>query len=209
MRYCDYDCNKLKRSLHTEVENKCMDTKGQGVYGLGDWGWHRYIQFSSVQSLSCVWLLATPWTAAHQVSPSMGFSRQEYWSGVPLPSPIWKLTYHLIYVNFKGRKMTDLRVRHLWLFGSHLCHSLLVWYWASHCHLHNADKMVGSIVSKSLHGSDSWSFDQVACSNSSMFHCILELEGGLMIWSTCFISQMLFTKKAEQILLSFFYKLKY
>ena len=32
-------------------------------------------------------LLATPWTAAHQAPPSMGFSRQEYWSGVPLPSP--------------------------------------------------------------------------------------------------------------------------
>ena len=29
----------------------------------------------------------TPWTAAHQAPPSMGFSRQEYWSGVPLPSP--------------------------------------------------------------------------------------------------------------------------
>ena len=40
-----------------------------------------------VKSLSCVWLLATPWTAAQQAPPSMGFSRQEYWSGVPLPSP--------------------------------------------------------------------------------------------------------------------------
>ena len=40
-----------------------------------------------VKSLSCVWLLATPWTAAYQVPPSMGFSRQKYWSGVPLPSP--------------------------------------------------------------------------------------------------------------------------
>ena len=39
-----------------------------------------------VKSLRRVWLLATPWTAAHQASPSMGFSRQEYWSGVPLPS---------------------------------------------------------------------------------------------------------------------------
>ena len=38
------------------------------------------------QSLSRVRLLATPWTAAFQASPSMGFSRQEYWSGVPLPS---------------------------------------------------------------------------------------------------------------------------
>ena len=40
-----------------------------------------------VKSLSRVWLLATPWTAAHQAPPSMGFSRQEYWRGVPLPSP--------------------------------------------------------------------------------------------------------------------------
>ena len=39
-----------------------------------------------VKSLSCVRLLATPWTAAYQAPPSVGFSRQEYWSGVPLPS---------------------------------------------------------------------------------------------------------------------------
>ena len=38
-------------------------------------------RFSRVQ------LCATPWTAAYQVPPSMGFSRQEYWSGLPLPSP--------------------------------------------------------------------------------------------------------------------------
>ena len=38
------------------------------------------------KSLSRVQLLATPWTAAYQAPPSMGFSRQEYWSGVPLPS---------------------------------------------------------------------------------------------------------------------------
>ena len=40
-----------------------------------------------VKSLSHVRLFATPWTAAYQAPPSMGFSRQEYWSGVPLPSP--------------------------------------------------------------------------------------------------------------------------
>ena len=38
-----------------------------------------------VKSLSHVLLFATAWTAAHQAPPSMGFSRQEYWSGVPLP----------------------------------------------------------------------------------------------------------------------------
>ena len=40
-----------------------------------------------VKSLSRVRLLAAPWTAAYQAPPSMRFSRQEYWSGVPLPSP--------------------------------------------------------------------------------------------------------------------------
>ena len=42
--------------------------------GCGKWK-------SKSKSLSRVWLLATPWTAAYQASPSMGFSRQEYWSG--------------------------------------------------------------------------------------------------------------------------------
>ena len=41
-----------------------------------------------VKLLSRVQLLATPWTAAHQAPPPMGFSRQEHWSGLPLPSPI-------------------------------------------------------------------------------------------------------------------------
>ena len=40
-----------------------------------------------VKSLSRVRLFETPWSAAYQALPSMGFSRQEYWSGVPLPSP--------------------------------------------------------------------------------------------------------------------------
>ena len=43
-----------------------------------EWKWK-----VKVKSLSRVWLLATPWTAAYQAPPPMGFSRQEYWSGVP------------------------------------------------------------------------------------------------------------------------------
>ena len=46
-----------------------------------------------VKSLSRVRPSATPWTIAFQAPPSMGFSRQEYWSGVPLPSPIFLLRY--------------------------------------------------------------------------------------------------------------------
>ena len=47
-----------------------------------------------VKSLNHVWLLATPWTAAYQAHPSMGFSRQECWSGVPFPSPLMPLIYY-------------------------------------------------------------------------------------------------------------------
>ena len=50
-----------------------------------------------VKSLSRVRLLVTPWTAAYQAPPSMGFSRQEYWSGVPLPSLIYKCD-HIIFI---------------------------------------------------------------------------------------------------------------
>ena len=48
-----------------------------------------------VNSFSCVWLFVTPWIVAHQAPPSMGLPRQEYWSGLPFPSPgdiPWDLT---------------------------------------------------------------------------------------------------------------------
>ena len=46
-----------------------------------------YIMKVKVKSLSPVQFFATPWTVAHQAPLSMGFSRQEYWSGLPFPSP--------------------------------------------------------------------------------------------------------------------------
>ena len=54
-----------------------------------------------VKLLSRVRLLATPWTAAHQAPWSMGYSRQEYWSGVPLPSPNYCHTHYLNLITFK------------------------------------------------------------------------------------------------------------
>ena len=75
-----------------------------GILQAGTLEWVA-ISFSSawkwkvkVKSLSRFQLFATPWTAAYQAPPSMGFSRQEYWSGVPLPSPrMWLGTpYNLI-----------------------------------------------------------------------------------------------------------------
>ena len=63
-------------------------------------GCHFLLQCMKVKSESDVWLFETPWTAAYQAPPSMGFSRQEYSSGVPMPSP-----YNLI-VDTKLRDIT-------------------------------------------------------------------------------------------------------
>ena len=68
-----------------------------------------------VKSLSRAQLLATPWTAAYQAPPSMGFSRQVYWSGVPLPSPgngsggIKHKTLHLILCTSPAESTDDLK----------------------------------------------------------------------------------------------------
>ena len=65
-----------------------------------------------VKSLSHVWLLVTPWIAAYQAPLSMGFSRQEYWSGLPSPSPIFMCSF---YLNSEIQKSGD-----IWL-------HLLIW----------------------------------------------------------------------------------
>ena len=64
----------------------------------------------TVKSLSRVWLLATPWTAAYQAPPSMGFSRQEYWSGGAIAlawegdSQLKMLFSLLLFINFSLRE---------------------------------------------------------------------------------------------------------
>ena len=67
-----------------------------------------------VKSLSRIWLLATPWTAAYQAPPSMGFSRQEYWSGVPSPSLIWPWVGLFIH-EFGVQKIVIFLWNHPWL----------------------------------------------------------------------------------------------
>ena len=61
------------------------------------------------KSLSHVRLLATPWTAAHQAPPSMGFSRQEYWSWVPSPCPCKKAARANRWTNLANCKTQDSR----------------------------------------------------------------------------------------------------
>ena len=67
-------------------------------------GCHFLLQCRKVKmkSLSRVRLLATPWIAVYKAPPSMGFSKQEYWSGVPLPSP--HMAYRNCYLESSGKK---------------------------------------------------------------------------------------------------------
>ena len=85
----------LECKLPWLVYRDCYQLTAQSWYIMSIWesfSWRRLNQKPSVlrvkvKSLSHVWLFATPWTVASQASPSMGFSRQVYWSGLPFPSP--------------------------------------------------------------------------------------------------------------------------
>ena len=84
-------------------ENSVMALDSEGAYQRNDFSEPRWllrptqrkllnlvtwdIWRRKVKSLSCVWLFGTAWTVAYQAPPSMGFSRQKYWSGLPFPSP--------------------------------------------------------------------------------------------------------------------------
>ena len=76
------DCSLPGFSVHGILQARTLEWVA--ISFSNAWKWK-----VKVKSLSRVWLLASPWTAAYQAPPSMGFSRQRYWSGVPLPSPMW------------------------------------------------------------------------------------------------------------------------
>ena len=81
---CDpMDCSPPGFSIHGILQARTLEWVA--ISFSNAWKW----KVEKVKSLSRVWLLATPWTAAYQAPPSMGFSRQQYWSRVPLPSPIF------------------------------------------------------------------------------------------------------------------------
>ena len=58
------------------------------IIQLGDWDWHIYAAAAAAKSLQSCPTLAIPQKAAHQAPPSLRFSRQEHWSGLPFPSPM-------------------------------------------------------------------------------------------------------------------------
>ena len=93
-----------------------------------------------VKSFGRVRLFATPWTAAYQAPPFLGFSRQEYWSGVPLPSPLIHLITPRISAGINSSSSTpfcvpvsrspgfEVRSTRVWIQASLFKNT---WYWAS------------------------------------------------------------------------------
>ena len=85
LQSCPTLCNPIDRSPPGSTIPGILQARileWVAIASSNAWKWN-----GKVKSLSRVWLFTTPWTAAYQAPPSMGFSRQEYWSGVPLPSP--------------------------------------------------------------------------------------------------------------------------
>ena len=78
--FATMDCSLPGFSVHGILQARTLEWVA--ISFSNAWKWKL-----NVKSLSHAWLLVTPWTAAYQAPPSMGFSRQQYWSGVPLPAP--------------------------------------------------------------------------------------------------------------------------
>ena len=73
---------KQKQTHRHREAHSCKGNGGWGKNGLRVWN-----LTLTLKLLSHVRLFVTPWTVAYQAAPTMEFSRQEYWSGLPLPSP--------------------------------------------------------------------------------------------------------------------------
>ena len=87
-----------------------------------------------VKSLSLVRFFVTPWTAAYQAPPSMGFSRQAYWSGLPFPSPVhesekWNWSHSVVSDSLWPHELQPTRLLRPWDFPGKStgvgCHCLL------------------------------------------------------------------------------------
>ena len=78
---------------------------------------HTHIHTCMLSRFSHVLLFETPWTVAHKASLSMGFSRQEYWSGLPCPSPCIHIHIHIyVYIHIHTHTRTSIRISQFWTY---------------------------------------------------------------------------------------------
>ena len=99
----------------------------------------------------CVRLCATPQMAAHQAPPSLGFSRQEHWSGLPFPSPMhesekWKWSHSVMSDSWQPHGLQPTRLLHPWDFPGKStgvgCHCLLRYGAYTTCYYLTLSKLI-------------------------------------------------------------------
>ena len=127
-------CMQIKKQpLELDMEQQ-TDSRLEKEYIKAVYCYPAYLPLCRVQLLSCVRLFATPWTVAYQAPPSMVFSRQEYWSGLPFLSPMhksekWKWSRSAVSDSSWPHGLQPTRLPHPWDFpGKNTgvgCHHLL------------------------------------------------------------------------------------
>ena len=103
------------------------------------------------KSLSRVRLFMTPWTAAYQAPPSMGFSRQEYWSGVPSPSPSIRTAVIKTTSFTKGKKRNEKKKRTLTRVGKNMQNMESIVHGQRECNVAATEKNSLVILQKDEH----------------------------------------------------------
>ena len=120
LRSTPHSCNQL--SAYRLFDGVCLPR------------WSLLLMLLLLSCFSRVWICATPQTAAHQAPPSLGFSRQEYWSGLPFPSPMhesenWKWSCSVMSDSSRPHGLQPTRLLHPWVFPGKStgmgCHCLL------------------------------------------------------------------------------------
>ena len=143
-------------------------------------------QLLLLSRFSRVRLCATPWTAAHQAPPSLGFSRQEHWSGLPFPSPMhesekWKWSRSVVFDPQRPHGLQPTRLLHPWDFPGKStgvgCHCLLMTnldsilksrYIILPTKVRLVKAMVFPVV---MHGCESWTIKKAECWIIDAFNC--------------------------------------
>ena len=135
------DCSPPGSPVHGNFQARILEwvaiSSSRGSSQPRDWTWvsclscigrqicHHWAAWESLSMLlshfSRVWLWVTPQTAAHQAPPSLGFSRQEHWSGLPFPSPMhesekWKGSRLVVSDSLRPHGLQPTRLLHPWDF---------------------------------------------------------------------------------------------
>ena len=122
------------KKLRGSFWKACIQNESGEIDPIQGWSLFDLLLLLLLSCFNRVWLCVTPQTAAHQAPPSLGFSRQEYWSGVSFPSPMqdsekWQWSRLVVSDSLRSHGLQPTRLLHPWDFPGKStgvgCHFLL------------------------------------------------------------------------------------